>query len=409
MYLTIKGISSFLLIISLILFSGGVNILFTSQYEDSFSRSEGVDYVAQLIKFPIYFFGLYSLAHLFRYYRGDFYLTFIISVLLFMIFSSAWSIDFNASITRSVLLFLTFLGAYFISAYYSKEEFIRIMVLFFIILAFISLASVLISTSTSIHQDNHYPSLRGYFAHKNVAGRVFVIGVIVGLYGILSFKRKAMSYLCFISSFIIVFLTLSGTAIFLSVSSVLLFLFLSAARVNRKFFVISIILLFLVIPLTTFLLFYSGAHLYIFELLGKDPTLTGRTNIWEKAFLDVIPHNYILGYGYESFWTSLEGAFMVDWEMYHYIPPHAHNGLIHIFISTGLIGVVFTLLFMFYYITHAAKFSLSNGDNFSVLCIVFAIYLVFVNATEVVYFQYGNIIWLFSLVLYLYVTRKNVC
>lgn len=71
--------------------------------------------------------------------------------------------------------------------------------------------------------------------------------------------------------------------------------------------------------------------------LGRDPTLTGRTDIWNAAL--GVRNNRLVGVGYESFWlgTRLE-------EMWEAIPGlrvnEAHNGYIEIVLTLGYIGAI---------------------------------------------------------------------
>ena len=71
--------------------------------------------------------------------------------------------------------------------------------------------------------------------------------------------------------------------------------------------------------------------------LGRNPTLTGRTEIWHAVL--TVRNNRLVGTGYESFWlgTRLQ-------EMWEAIPGlrvnEAHNGYIEIFITLGWIGEI---------------------------------------------------------------------
>jgi exopolysaccharide production protein ExoQ len=73
------------------------------------------------------------------------------------------------------------------------------------------------------------------------------------------------------------------------------------------------------------------------ENLGRDPTLTGRTEIW-KAVLSV-PVSRLVGAGYESFWLGprLDQIFARFPDM---LISEAHNGYIEIFLNLGAIGVL---------------------------------------------------------------------
>ena len=70
-------------------------------------------------------------------------------------------------------------------------------------------------------------------------------------------------------------------------------------------------------------------------VLGRDPTLTGRTDLWDQ--LVAMTPNPVLGAGYESFWLGdrLERL----WQQYWWHPNQAHNGYLEIFLNLGAIGV----------------------------------------------------------------------
>lgn len=72
------------------------------------------------------------------------------------------------------------------------------------------------------------------------------------------------------------------------------------------------------------------------EKLGRDATLTGRTELW-KQVLRLTP-NPIVGTGFESFWlgTRLEKL----WKIYWWHPNEAHNGYLEVYLNLGWVGVV---------------------------------------------------------------------
>ena len=95
------------------------------------------------------------------------------------------------------------------------------------------------------------------------------------------------------------------------------------------------------VVLLTLLLLIASVAVFtpdsLLELIGKDPTLTGRTDIWGY----VIPFIYqrpLLGWGYAAFWSTQDPA---AWEIANalrWFSPQAHNGLLEILLSGGLVA-----------------------------------------------------------------------
>ena len=69
--------------------------------------------------------------------------------------------------------------------------------------------------------------------------------------------------------------------------------------------------------------------------VGRDPTLTTRTFIWQ-ILLDMHT-NPIVGTGYESFW--LGPRLETVWQRYAYGLNEAHNGYLEMYLNLGIIGV----------------------------------------------------------------------
>ncbi len=74
----------------------------------------------------------------------------------------------------------------------------------------------------------------------------------------------------------------------------------------------------------------------VLETMGRNPTLTGRTEIWRLVLK--MTGNPILGTGFESFWLGKRLEKM--WSVYWWHPNQSHNGYIEIFVNLGWLGVL---------------------------------------------------------------------
>lgn len=82
------------------------------------------------------------------------------------------------------------------------------------------------------------------------------------------------------------------------------------------------------------LFFSAGGGLV--QSIGRDPTLTGRTDIWELVIS--MAHRPLVGTGFESFW--LGSRLDEIWKIYWWHPNEAHNGYIDVFLTLGWVGIV---------------------------------------------------------------------
>jgi O-antigen ligase len=76
----------------------------------------------------------------------------------------------------------------------------------------------------------------------------------------------------------------------------------------------------------------------LFKALGKDPSLTGRTDIWAALLRQSAKHP-LTGYGYGVFWTL--DSVPANWirKETGWLVPSAHNGWLDILAQLGWIGV----------------------------------------------------------------------
>jgi hypothetical protein len=73
----------------------------------------------------------------------------------------------------------------------------------------------------------------------------------------------------------------------------------------------------------------------IASAMGKDPTLTGRTDVW-KTVIEMAP-SPLFGAGFESFW--LGPRLKKLWGIYVWAPNEAHNGYIELYLNLGWVGL----------------------------------------------------------------------
>jgi len=90
------------------------------------------------------------------------------------------------------------------------------------------------------------------------------------------------------------------------------------------------------------LLIFSCAELFfgvsdvLASALGRDPTLSGRRELWAQVLTSNT--NPIVGAGFESFWLGGQAVWL--WSEYWWRPNQAHNGYLETFLNLGWIGVI---------------------------------------------------------------------
>lgn len=305
-------------------------------------------------------FGIYGITFLLivarwqefsRVIMRDKLLLLLVSIALL---SVLWSAAPEATIRRgTALLGTTLFGAY-LAVRYDQEELLRLLAWALGIAVLLSLVFALALPSYGVVSGDA-PSYtgkegwRGTYEEKNALGSTMALSAVVFLLLALSrHKHRWVLWACFGLSVCLLLLSNSMTAL---VSLVILLALLPLYKALRWQYT-------LVVPLFAVAIFVGGtvaAWLLgntesILATLGRDATLTGRTEIW-PAVLESIWQRPWLGYGYGGFWLGWAGESAHLWLRTASLfgpqpvgPDHAHNGFLDLWLNIGLLGVsVFTV------------------------------------------------------------------
>jgi len=134
--------------------------------------------------------------------------------------------------------------------------------------------------------------------------------------------------------------------------------------------------------------------------VGRDPTLTGRSDIW-KAVLSTHT-NPIVGAGYESFWLGDRLTYIWSSKAGHV--NEAHNGYLELYLSLGLVGefLLFTVLISSYRTICRKLSSLKLASLAMALWTV----LLFYNMTESALFK-GQLLWVIFILVAITVSAQT--
>ena len=124
------------------------------------------------------------------------------------------------------------------------------------------------------------------------------------------------------------------------------------------------------------------------QALGRNATLTGRTDIWEDIFRQDV--NPWFGTGFESFWLGSRAEYF--WNKYWFHPNQAHNGYIETYLTLGWVGIGFLVLMIvagYRAVVEAFRRDASSG---SLRLAIFAVSLVY-NISEAA-FKVMHPVWI---------------
>jgi exopolysaccharide production protein ExoQ len=379
---------------SLLVYSGGVIVLVTSGGQQEY---EDIAYDNSLIR--IAYFTIYGITVLLlslrwrktlQTLRQDYW---IFSLVLLAGISFIWS--FEKSNTLKDIFTITgssLFGLYLASRYTLKQQ-LELMSWTYGIVIVLSFIFAVAIPKLGIMGAAHQGKWRGVFSHKNGLGQSMVYSFLAFMF--LTYQTKKYKLLMWVG------MSLSVLLLLLSASTSSMFnLFILVV----VFFVLYIVRLpyLLMMPVIALIItageaFYlwsldnSGA---IFNSVGKDATLTGRTDLWQLT-TDMIWKQPWIGYGFGGFWQGLNGAESgyilraVTWT-----PSHPHNGYLQLLLDLGILGLSIFSIGFFTTMIRALNLIRSTKAVAALWPIVHMAQLLITSTTETQLFASNNVGWI---------------
>jgi exopolysaccharide production protein ExoQ len=133
---------------------------------------------------------------------------------------------------------------------------------------------------------------------------------------------------------------------------------------------------------------------YVFTATGKDPSLTGRTELWDSALRE-IGRAPLLGTGYRAFWVEGNALAEALWAEFYIASKSGfnfHNLYLSNAVEIGIIGVVLQLILLLPALILNMRWLLKTGHApamFSFMVVAFVIGLSFVEVP--VFFEFHSL------------------
>lgn len=333
------------LIMVLLFVTQSFNAFFAEPSTDGLLKTASVRSSPVYMVFVLLQLGLVSLLFLHHVFFKPISMRLLVGLTigLFALSSVFWSVDAKTTAVPAAIFCYVILAAYVAAVYFDPAAFVRI---FFWTTAFIIVASyVLYFTAPSyvieLRDEGGWLSndqFRGIMTSKNRAGMVFASAVMLALLAAPGRISPFWRGLIVLLGLLGVVLSNAATALVVLVLILALGFWMRYARLLRIqiAFTFSIVLLVLVLALP----FIDFKELQIFELFGRDGSLTGRDQLWALA-IEYGAKRPAFGYGYYGFFSAVPYSPAYSfWDNFRwFITDSFHNSAADVYISLGLSGV----------------------------------------------------------------------
>jgi exopolysaccharide production protein ExoQ len=368
----------FFVIASIVGFAGA--ILPTNTVENQGSADANrFSVVVQLAVFPL--LSLLVLVHGKRILNAIRSMPWVLVLCTLAVASAAWSYEPGFTLRRAVvLLAFTLLGVY-IGANFEMDEQIELFGWALLYMVIVSYIIIIVAPDYGISHDLHNGAWKGVFSHKNTLGRVIGFGLVLLIFARPKIGPTLARVFFLLATIVLLTFSFSSTALISVVGCLAAYPFVWVMRARaRRTVPLWIVLL---VPTLIVIILVAVNYAAVATLFGKDPTLSGRTDLWAAVVQAIRVHPWF-GYGYQVFWgkPGLETIVTASRAKYGAMPVHAHDGYLDLALDLGIVGVMvfaYGLLKMIWLAATAAK---DESTPASAWPLMFVVYYVLFNVTE---------------------------
>ncbi|AKG24700.1 hypothetical protein IJ00_17190 [Calothrix sp. 336/3] len=257
------------------------------------------------------------------------------------------------------VLMMTLFSLYFATRFCLEEQ-IKLISTTLFIGAILSIFVAVIFPNFGRHiEGDLIGAWKGIYWQKNILGSMMVLSSIT-FYTLPKQTSSFYRYLGLSIALGLILFSTSKTSLVLYFISMSIMIFYQKFRWRGKISVVLVDIGILVFGCV--LLLVSTFWVELLTELGKDPTLTGRTPLW-NVMLNRLMDRPLFGYGIGGFWApgsqyAIEAGKAVGTG---WIAPSGHNGYMDILVDLGLVG--FSLFLIIYCITFIKAFRIAYSSN----------------------------------------------
>lgn len=310
--------------------------------------------------------------------------------------SISWSTD--PSLTQRAALMLSgwsLFGTYLAVRYTLRGQ-MKIVSAALLIIILITVSFTAVFPAYGFDTGVHQGALRGAFWHKNT------LGFFMCLSSCLFFVNSACSIgkerifwrVLNVLAAVLLLLSTSVSALMVTCLTLLALSFYKTFQWDGRLFIAIFCMSILAVGSTVSLL--QGNFEVAVTTLGRDASLSGRTDIW-PAVIDKVSERPFLGYGVGGFWSKRGPAIEV-WKAIGFTPSKSHNGFIDLAAELGLVGVAIFCFSFFSTFGRAIQWAKTDKNLHSFWPLIYLTIFLLQNQTE------GPIIGGFTWVMYLAVS-----
>lgn len=264
-------------------------------------------------------------------------------VLALIIASAAWSQSSGHTIRRSLALMALLAFVVATGALLGAGRFFRIMLGAMAALIIASLAEAALRPSVGFDTGEYANAIRGVFPQKNVLGMALLFTALALSFLVLERGRLRWADGAWLGVLLVMLVLARSTTSLLLTMAVAGVTLLVLWATRGGLWGAAAGLAAAVAAAAGVIIFTGIGMAGLFDLIGKDSSLTGRTFIWDGVW-HIIAGRPLLGHGYAAFWLENSRHVRALTELVAWEVPNAHSGYLEVLLQLGWAGMALVSL-----------------------------------------------------------------
>lgn len=265
---------------------------------------------------------------------------FLVGLMLLIVLSTLWSASPDQTLRRVVAIYFSTLGGLALAARFTWARLCDVLAACFAGLIVLSAAVALLLPSMGVMHELFPGAWRGVWNEKNALGGNMAFGfVVLAAAAILNPPRARLWGAFAVLALGLVLMSTSKTSLVSLLLGAGALVFVILARRGPAAGVAMVWLAVVMVGLGAALALFASD--VVFEVLGKDATLTGRTRIWSAAMRQIAERPWT-GFGYGAVWDETGAWGPLAWIKHDaaFTPKHAHNSWLEQWLGLGVFGLL---------------------------------------------------------------------
>lgn len=308
-----------------------------------------------------------------------------------VVISSAWSVSPMDSLVYGGMAAGNILVACLLASERSLPEIARMFLRVLAVLVFAGMFAAAVGYEQVSDFDPHArpnffggDPIRGFFQHNIMAGFFAATGAVLAMTLLRGIRRLGL-----LSAFIVFVLWAGSATGFLLTAAAVIIVPLARVLIPR---IPLRGLLVVALPVGVVVgVLVSQIWVSLLEITGRDPTLTGRTILWEWGYR-AIAERPVAGWGFTGYFNSAEGAIPSLYvpEFDNYDIAHFHNSYIQTAVDLGMLGLMILIVILIYTTATAYVYSRTTDTGVGVGLVMVMVIFLIASPTEFLFINYNH-------------------